>query len=572
MRPRRRTRALLALAALLGTVLGVVAWLLRPGAAPGPVDGLGGRTGPVEPVSLGAGAPPTVPPADAPAPSRGPVLEGAAAAGEAAPRDWRLVFEDASGRPLPGLHVTRRPSGSILLPLMNNDLSEEAAVCDADGVLQVQARREDLTPETLLLWTNDPLLLLFDLRDAEQEGIPVENLYRASPLVRSVQDLPGQADTLRARIDRLLAVRVRTLELARPAVAGTAPGHVFPRLRFDDGGVPHVVLRAGAWGEVVAASYGGAREQARSVHRFRLHPEAQRLDVVQALRPRTAVRVEVPPEALPLPPASALDLVLRAGEAVVASGEARRLPDGALLFERVPWFRGEPVSVSGRVGEQRDLVGTGVLGATPDDPVVVHLRRAGEDDTPLSDHNETDLDLREAPGVGHVRLRVVAPSGGPAAGAVVGGEGVEPATTDAEGWVRLDLPPGRPTPLVVLGPGAPAAVTLTAAQERATEGRVQLVRGARLEVEVRDHDDVPLACARLALFHEGGLPWIDVADGVQRLDDLTDLAGRRTLERLAPGTWTVRAIYGSRSVEAPVALPDGEGSALVLRLPAAAAR
>ncbi len=69
--------------------------------------------------------------------------------------------------------------------------------------------------------------------------------------------------------------------------------------------------------------------------------------------------------------------------------------------------------------------------------------------------------------------------------------------------------------------------------------------GVRRELEVVDENGEPLPFARIELWPERS-GWIDVRDGVQRLDRFTDHQGRRTLARMSRRIKDVTVSWGSR--------------------------
>ena len=82
--------------------------------------------------------------------------------------------------------------------------------------------------------------------------------------------------------------------------------------------------------------------------------------------------------------------------------------------------------------------------------------------------------------------------------------------------------------------------------------------GGRLEVCVVDDEGRPLAYARLQVKTASGQPWIDLQDGVQRVDPFTDHEGRRVLHGIEPGTISILATWGSRKRRVQVPAEPGQ--------------
>jgi len=83
--------------------------------------------------------------------------------------------------------------------------------------------------------------------------------------------------------------------------------------------------------------------------------------------------------------------------------------------------------------------------------------------------------------------------------------------------------------------------------------------GGRLEVQVVDDEGRPLTYARLQVKTASGQPWIDLQDGVQRVDPFTDHEGRRVLHGIEPGAVSIVATWGSRKTQVQVQADSGQG-------------
>ena len=82
--------------------------------------------------------------------------------------------------------------------------------------------------------------------------------------------------------------------------------------------------------------------------------------------------------------------------------------------------------------------------------------------------------------------------------------------------------------------------------------------GGALDVLVVTEDGRPVPHARLDVDQPSGEPWIDLEGGVQRIDDFTDEAGRRSLRRVEPGAVVVHASWCLKSGMALVKVKDGK--------------
>ncbi len=78
----------------------------------------------------------------------------------------------------------------------------------------------------------------------------------------------------------------------------------------------------------------------------------------------------------------------------------------------------------------------------------------------------------------------------------------------------------------------------------------------RLDIEVVDGEGRPCPFATIQVFGAGGSTAYEVEDDVQRLDSLTDTAGRRSFRRTAPGAATVFASWRGRRASASVVVEE----------------
>ncbi len=91
--------------------------------------------------------------------------------------------------------------------------------------------------------------------------------------------------------------------------------------------------------------------------------------------------------------------------------------------------------------------------------------------------------------------------------------------------------------------------------------------GGSLDIEVVDDDGKPLSYATLRVATPSRLPWLDVHDGIQRLDPFADHRGRRTLEHVEPGSILIHTYWGSRKGEQRLKLAEGERKSVRIVLP-----
>lgn len=138
--------------------------------------------------------------------------------------------------------------------------------------------------------------------------------------------------------------------------------------------------------------------------------------------------------------------------------------------------------------------------------------------------------------------------------------GTRVVETDEAGRASLDAPLG-PLQVCLVEPGLVPAVQPT----RATKAgdvviEVREPLGVDLDVVVVTEDGHAVPYARIDVQQPSGEPWIDLEGGVQRIDEFTDQAGRRSLRRVEPGKVEVYASWCLKSGMAHVDLKDGKRS------------
>lgn len=171
---------------------------------------------------------------------------------------------------------------------------------------------------------------------------------------------------------------------------------------------------------------------------------------------------------------------------------------------------------------------------------------------------------RQVEQVGTGPLRVVAKTsdGQPARGAWIEVRAAQGATkvveTDAQGEVTLEAPLGS-VQVWLVEPGlVPAMSPAQVRKESRPPVEVLEPTGGALDVVVQTEDGRAVPFARLDVQQPSGEPWIDIANGVQRIDDFTDAEGRRSLRRIEPGTVEVYATWGLKAGMARVKVAQGK--------------
>ncbi len=102
-----------------------------------------------------------------------------------------------------------------------------------------------------------------------------------------------------------------------------------------------------------------------------------------------------------------------------------------------------------------------------------------------------------------------------------------------------------------------------------TEVALSEAKGGALAFTVVDEHGAPLTFARLTLYGKGDkAAWRPVPDqdGVQRVDDFTDVRGKRTIERLPAGSYEVAVRWHGRSLLMHVPVYEGKTTRRTLTL------
>ena len=195
----------------------------------------------------------------------------------------------------------------------------------------------------------------------------------------------------------------------------------------------------------------------------------------------------------------------------------------------------------------------------------------------ILDHNESDNDLAASfvlePSTpptaprGAARVRVVGIDGRPVAGATVT-VGSDVGTTAADGTATVERLLAGDLPVTVRAFGHfPMSGSVRVVADRTTDVELREPVGATLDVLVVDATGAARTAARCVVRTGGTIAPFDVTDGVQRLDDFTDARGRRTFARVAPGTVTLTATWGSHRAVMTRDVRDGERAFVRIELP-----
>ncbi|MFM8979456.1 MAG: hypothetical protein ACKOSS_03220 [Planctomycetia bacterium] len=431
-----------------------------------------------------------------------------------------------------------------------------------------------------------------DQRAASQEALrALREALQPSPSVRATAPVLGP--TVRLVVDAGLPLEVRVEEAGDGRARPDVRWRVSPRLAWaeDAFGAPTLPVTPGEPAHVGLRVEAPADWVARNEASYSpfIHPGARRLQATYPVRPLADLALVVPEEAQPLRAEDWSGSITVAGQPVAAGSELRVDARGRLRVRGGAFLRGDLVQVQGRLGTRFAARGQAVLGSDARDTVEVPL--VLEPLPPVTDSvdvhglsfafggSSIQVSLGgmqagtaragESRTRGPLPLRVLDGRGAPAAGARVRVRGAsgDGASADASGCVVLPDVEAGPVRLVVLGAGAPCVLEVQAGALPRSEQVLATPVGGTLEVTVEDETGAGLPCATLELALPEGLPWIDLQDGVQRLDPLTDARGRRTLSALPLGKVVLVAHFGTRSAQAEVQVEDGRRQAVTLRLP-----
>lgn len=154
--------------------------------------------------------------------------------------------------------------------------------------------------------------------------------------------------------------------------------------------------------------------------------------------------------------------------------------------------------------------------------------------------------------VGGLRVRVRTAGGRPMRGAHVE-DGERLAKTDAEGFAELrNVTAGEREVWVAAVGGFRWMTRVHVPAGARTDVELREPAGGRVDVEVVDLAGVPCPLASIDVWSADGSDAFDVEDGVQRVDDLTDVVGKRSFRRVAPGEVSVTAWWRGKAGEAKV--------------------
>ncbi|MDJ0973262.1 MAG: carboxypeptidase-like regulatory domain-containing protein [Planctomycetota bacterium] len=315
-------------------------------------------------------------------------------------------------------------------------------------------------------------------------------------------------------------------------------------------------------------------------------PRARSLAVRFPLRPEAWIVVQLP-DGLRAPDVDALHGRIRiSAQPHVPAGIELDGP-GRLRIRGLPHLQGETVDVKIAFDESY-VTGSASMGVDPAVPVVIETeaKRIDEDGVAffaaLYGHPtqrligfdlERALPMRgprsqwpgavsedaEGGGSGRLELHVRRPDGTPAAGALVHLR-VRSQTlrADREGRVLFRaVETGDLFPRVT-GAGVPLEPSgLSVASGETRRITIQGHEGGRVALTVVDEGGDPVPYAQIGVKQPSGVDWVDLRDGVQRVDPYTNHRGERTLNHVEPGSVRVMARFGSRSGSKRVEVQKG---------------
>ncbi|MCC7136870.1 MAG: carboxypeptidase regulatory-like domain-containing protein [Planctomycetes bacterium] len=279
-----------------------------------------------------------------------------------------------------------------------------------------------------------------------------------------------------------------------------------------------------------------------------------------------------------LTPARSHTTEVSAGGRELLTGGGASTDGRPILMRGVPFQRGEPWRVIA-TGPHGSTTVEGRFGKDPGTAVVVEavlpapsglgsVKRHRSLRCGSGCSGRLVLEDDDAPR-GDVRLHVLRRDGRPAAGATVRlefvGEAVAPCVPD-DVVVTLD-DAGRATVRdLVVGPWratlrevglVPTARTLAVVAHETVDVDVAEAAGGAVDVLVVDADGDPLPFAQVELAQQSRIPWVELEDGVQRLDGCVDARGRRVFRGVEPGHVELSVRFGSRRERASVDVDEG---------------
>jgi hypothetical protein len=265
----------------------------------------------------------------------------------------------------------------------------------------------------------------------------------------------------------------------------------------------------------------------------------------------------------------------------VAEPVATREGAGRFRLSGVPFMPGEWIRVwAAQPGARRRLASAAVR--IPPDPrarleVSVTMPMEGghvetDNDMPFEESFgeewESTLDPRTLGTLSVVALRR---DGAPAAGASVRLEMLRDMQADAAGRVRFEGVPAGAYTLILREPGlVPTRLDAIVVAQETRDVVLREGEGGAIRVSVVDEEGRGLPFATIELFQPSGVRFVDLEDGVQRLDMFTDQDGRRRFGHVEAGTVRVSASWGSRRVGTMVDVLEGRDVPVTIVLPAPA--
>jgi hypothetical protein len=165
---------------------------------------------------------------------------------------------------------------------------------------------------------------------------------------------------------------------------------------------------------------------------------------------------------------------------------------------------------------------------------------------------------------GRVVATVLRRDGSPAAGALVRIRGLY-ARADLRGEATLEHVAIGEHELGLRETGlVPTTCAVAVAAGRTTRVTLREAAGATVHVRVVDGEGEGLPYAILDL--PPAPEWVDLHEGVQRLDPFTDVEGRRTLRRMPIQRRRLAATYGSRTGSVELDLRDGAAQTVTITI------
>ncbi len=225
--------------------------------------------------------------------------------------------------------------------------------------------------------------------------------------------------------------------------------------------------------------------------------------------------------------------------------------DGVLIVSGVPLIHGEVLELSLTRESQRTVVKVALrFDQSIDQDVWFGENTRTPPSSYVADYFEEEeeaLDEDEETG-GSLAIQVSRVSGEPARNArvVLRADGWEAKHTDVSGFVAFDsLPPGK-YEVTLEEPGILfTKETVTVGKLTHTNVTLREPKGWSTRIRVVDKERRPVVAAHVRVNPAGYLGYVDVRDGVQRINHLTGRDGELEIGPLPPGTLRVQVLFGT---------------------------